>query len=130
MGWISVKDKLPPALHGSSYQTWGTGPVLVIHDDRPDYPITAHAFLGDNLAAKGVCIPTNGASEYKEIAWYPAPGTNAVNPFGLKDQDYERFLPRRFGTRITHWMPLLEAPNKKLTGAALFAASERGTSGV
>ena len=106
--WISVIDALPKPVKGVSYNKWMSDVVLVIHSDRPDYPVTAHAILGDELGA-GISILTNGASDHKEIAWYSA-GVDLQNPFNLKDKDYSRYLPRIFGAKITHWMPLPKAP--------------------
>lgn len=106
--WISVTDALPKPVKGVSYNKWMSDVVLVIHSDRPDYPVTAHAILGDELGA-GISILTNGASDHKEIAWYSA-GVDLQNPFNLKDKDYSRYLPRIFGAKITHWMPLPKAP--------------------
>jgi hypothetical protein len=113
VAWISVKDELPKAVIGVSYKANLTDTVLVRHADRPDYPITAHAVVGEGLGS-GVAIPTEGASEYPEIAWYSA-SSDLKNPFGLRNQDYERFLPRIFGTKITHWRPI---PNTTTTQAA------------
>lgn len=102
--WISVKDALPPAVRGVSYKASMTDVVLVRHSDRPDYPITAHAVVGEGLGS-GIAIPTLGASEHPEIAWYSA-GCDLKNPFVLRDDDYERYLPRVFGLKITHWKPI------------------------
>jgi hypothetical protein len=104
VAWISVKDALPKAVRGLSYKKSITETVLVRHSDRPDYPITAHAVLGEGLGA-GISIFTEGASEYPEIAWYSA-SSDLNNPFGLRHDDYERYLPRIFGSKITHWMPI------------------------
>ena len=43
--WTSVQKELPEVIGGVSYQLWNTDVVLVIHKDRPDYPVTAHAIL-------------------------------------------------------------------------------------
>jgi hypothetical protein len=110
--WVSVKDRLPPTVRGVSYRQLTTGVVLVRHSDRPDYPITAHAVLGDGLGV-GIAIPTEGASDHPEIAWYSATSIDKNNPFDKKDQNYERFLPKIFGSKITHWMPLPAAPEAK-----------------
>jgi hypothetical protein len=111
VAWISVKDALPKAVRGLSYKESITDTVLVRHSDRPDYPITAHAVLGEGLGA-GISILTEGASEYPEIAWYSA-SSDLNNPFGLKNDDYERYLPRVFGSKITHWMPIPTPPQRK-----------------
>jgi hypothetical protein len=116
--WISVKDRLPEPKRGTSYMTYGTGVVLVLHEDRPDYPVTAHAFLGDNLDSLGVRILTNGASKYKFIEWRSV-GRNLCNPFDMASSKkglfrdsagYERFLPNYFGFGITHWAELPPLP--------------------
>lgn len=107
--WISVKDALPQKKRGASYMQHSTGVVLVKHSDRPDYPITAHAIVGEGLGV-GIAIPTEGAAEYPEIAWYSV-GRNLQNPFDLKNQDFDRYLPKIFGSKITHWMPIPPAPN-------------------
>lgn len=104
--WISVKDALPPKKHGTSYMQHSTGVVLVKHSDRPDYPITAHAIVGEGLGV-GIAIPTEGAAEYPEIAWYSV-GRDLQNPFDLKNQDFDKYLPKIFGSKITHWMPISE----------------------
>ena len=65
VAWISVKDALPKAVRGVSYKASLTDVVLVRHQDRPDYPITAHAVVGEDLGA-GVAIPTDGASEHTD----------------------------------------------------------------
>jgi Protein of unknown function (DUF551) len=118
MRWIPVSERLPEARKGISYQCWDTGPVLVLHRDRPDYPLTAHATLGSAHDALGVRVPTKGVSEHPWICWYSI-GRNLSNPFDMasgpdgafKDSvGYERFLPRYFGAGITHWMPLPAAP--------------------
>jgi hypothetical protein len=84
--------------------------VLVIHSDRPDYPIVAHAFVGDiECMGLGIRLPTNGASPHSGISWYSV-GRDLQNPFGLHDQDYTRFSPNRFGRCITHWQPLPATP--------------------
>lgn len=102
--WISVAERLPE----------GGDVVLVLHKDRPDYPITAHAYLGDDLHDMGNRINTNGASSYKWISWNSV-GRDLTNPFNMasgymgafKDSvGYPRFLPSYFGAGITHWMPL------------------------
>ena len=111
VAWISVKDELPKAVRGVSYKSSLTDTVLVLHSDRPDYPITAHAVVGEGLGA-GVAIPTDGASEHPEIAWYSA-SCNLNNPFNLKNDDYERFLPKIFGKKITHWMPIPTTPPQR-----------------
>ena len=111
VAWISVKDELPKAVRGVSYKASLTDTVLVLHSDRPDYPITAHAVVGEGLGA-GVAIPTDGASEHPEIAWYSA-SCNLNNPFNLKNDDYERFLPKIFGKKITHWMPIPTTPPQR-----------------
>jgi len=111
VAWISVKDELPKAMRGVSYKASLTDTVLVLHSDRPDYPITAHAVVGEGLGA-GVAIPTDGASEHPEIAWYSA-SCNLNNPFNLKNDDYERFLPKIFGKKITHWMPIPTTPQQR-----------------
>ena len=115
VGWISVNDELPKAVRGISYNANLTDVVLVRHSDRPDYPITAHAVVGEGLGA-GVAIPTDGASEHPEIAWYSA-SSNLNNPFDLKNDDYERYLPKVFGSKITHWKPIDTPPpaSKPLT---------------
>ena len=105
---ISVKDALPKAVRGASYNASLTDVVLVRHSDRPDYPITAHAVVGEGLGA-GIAIPTNGASEHPEIAWYSA-SSNLNNPFDLKNDDYGRYLPKVFGSKITHWKPIEPTP--------------------
>ena len=107
-GWISVKDALPKAVRRLSYGQSVTDVVLVRHSDRPDYPITAHAVIGDGLGA-GIAIPTGGASEHPEIAWYSA-SSNLRNPFSLKNEDYERYMPKVFGSKITHWKPITPPP--------------------
>lgn len=104
VGWISVKDDLPKAVRGLSYGQSLTDVVLVRHSDRPDYPITAHAVVGEGLGA-GIAIPTDGASEHPEIAWYSA-SSNLRNPFSLKNEDYERYAPKVFGSKVTHWKPI------------------------
>jgi hypothetical protein len=111
VAWISVKDELPKSVRGVSYKSSLTDTVLVLHSDRPDYPITAHAVVGEGLGA-GVAIPTDGASEHPEIAWYSA-SCNLNNPFNLKNDDYERFLPKIFGSKITHWMPIPATPPQR-----------------
>ena len=111
VAWISVKDALPKAVRGLTYKKSITDTVLVRHSDRPDYPITAHAVIGEGLGA-GISILTEGASEYPEIAWYSA-SSDLNNPFGLKNDDYERYLPRVFGSKITHWMPITTPPQRK-----------------
>jgi len=111
VAWISVKDELPKAVRGVSYKSSLTDTVLILHSDRPDYPITAHAVVGEGLGA-GVAIPTDGASEHPEIAWYSA-SCNLKNPFNLRNDDYERFLPKIFGTKITHWMPIPTTPPQR-----------------
>ena len=108
VAWISVKDALPKAVRGVSYNASLTDVVLVRHSDRPDYPITAHAVVGEGLGA-GIAIPTEGASEHPEIAWYSA-SSNLNNPFDLKNDDYERYLPKIFGSKITHWKPIDTSP--------------------
>lgn len=110
-GWIPVGERLPEVVRGVSYQTWTTGPVLVIHSDRPDYPITAHmlACKGEPEAA-GMAIRPICQSEFDWVWWYPHPGCDLRNPFGLKDQDYDRYSSSRFGHCITHWQPLPEPP--------------------
>lgn len=119
-GWISVEERLPEGKIGVPYMTYAyaTDTVLVLHRDHPDYPVTAHAFVGDNLDGLGIRIATNGASKYKFIAWYSF-GRNLSNPFGVsrgpdgnfKDSvGYERFMPNYFGRGITHWMPLPALP--------------------
>lgn len=111
--WIPVSESLPEGKVGVPYMTFMTDPVLVLHKDRPDYPITAHAALGDDLDTLGVRIPTNGASKYKWISWHSI-GRDGSNPFdlaGLRDAyGYERKMPNYLGYGITHWMPLREAP--------------------
>lgn len=112
-GWISVKDRLPD--HGPGiekpYRQFRSGVVLVIHSDRPDYPITAHALFSDDPEARGVAIHTDGISPFKYVCWYSA-GRDLQNPFDLKKEDYTRYLPNRFGAHITHWMPLPEPPKE------------------
>lgn len=108
VAWISVKDALPKAVRGVSYNASLTDVVLVRHSDRPDYPITAHAVVGEGLGA-GIAIPTEGASEHPEIAWYSA-SSNLNNPFDLKNDDYGRYLPKVFGSKITHWKPIDTSP--------------------
>lgn len=116
--WIPVTERLPEPIAGrGSYESYSTGAVLVRHRDRPDYPVTAHAFLGE-LVGHGIGIPTNGASKHKLIAWYSV-GRNLSNPFDMastpegkpfKDSaGYEKFLPNYFGFGITHWMPMPDA---------------------
>jgi hypothetical protein len=104
VAWISVKDDLPKAVRGVSYGRYLTDVVLVRHSDRPDYPITAHAVVGQGLGA-GIAIWTNGASEHPEIAWY-SQCRDLNNPFDLKNDNYERYLPKVFGSKITHWKPI------------------------
>lgn len=111
VAWISVKDALPKAVRGVSYKQSLTDVVLVRHLDRPDYPITAHAVVGEGLGA-GIAIPTEGASEHPEIAWY-SQCQDLNNPFGLKNDDYGRYLPKIFGTKITHWKPIDTSPPKR-----------------
>jgi hypothetical protein len=111
VAWVSVKDELPKAVRGVSYKSSLTDTVLVLHSDRPDYPITAHAVVGEGLGA-GIAIPTDGASEHPEIAWYSA-SCSLNNPFNLKNDDYERFLPKIFGKKITHWMPIPTTPPQR-----------------
>ncbi len=117
--WIPVSERLPEGVRGVSYMTYTTDVVLVLHKDRPDYPLTAHASLGDDLDTLGVRIPTNGASKYKWISWFSA-GRDGSNPFdlaGLRDSaGYERKLPRYLGSGITHWMPLPNVPTAERTG--------------
>ena len=108
VAWISVKDALPKAVRGVSYKQSLTDVVIVRHSDRPDYPITAHAIVGEGLGA-GIAIPTDGASEHPEIAWYSA-SSNLNNPFDLKNDDYGRYLPKVFGSKITHWKPIDTPP--------------------
>jgi hypothetical protein len=125
VAWISVKDELPKAVRGVSYRRSLTDTVLVRHADYPNYPITAHAVVGEGLGM-GIAIPTEGASEHPEIAWYSA-SSDLNNPFGLKNQDYERFLPRIFGTKITHWMPIPDTTpqqRKPLTGEQIEAIGD------
>ena len=110
VGWVSVKDALPKAVRGVSYKASLTDVVLVRHLDRPDYPITAHAVVGENLGA-GVAISTDGASEHPEIAWYSA-SSNLNNPFDLKNDNYDRYMPKIFGSKITHWMPITTSPQR------------------
>ena len=114
--WISVKDRLPEGVTGIPYMHFMSEPVAVIHKDRPDYPITAHAVFTDSTYENlGIAIETNGASKYKYVCWYSA-GRNLNNPFDLKNDNYERFLPRIFGEKITHWMPLPPPPNAGSAG--------------
>ena len=121
--WIPVSEKLPDdePLHGIPYMEYIAKPVLVIHRDRPDYPITAHTVFSDDPAAMGVAIVTNGASKFKFICWYSI-GRDLSNPFDMassvdgpfKDSaGYQRFLPKYFGRGITHWMPLPPEPEEK-----------------
>ena len=116
--WISVKERLPEGKNGIPYMEYGSDVVLVIHSDRPDYPITAHAILSDSPSAQGVMIPTSGASKYKYICWYSI-GRDLCNPFDMasskgrpfKDSaGYARFLPCYFGAGIIYWMPIPEVP--------------------
>ena len=97
MEWISVKDRLPEEKYGQSYRKMATGTVAVIHKDRPDYPITAHAYypMDDDMLFANA-IPTNGASKYNYIEWHCCPE--------LKER------PINFGAGITHWSPLPEPP--------------------
>ena len=113
VAWISVKDALPRAVRGISYKASLTDVVLVRHSDRPDYPITAHAVVGEGLGA-GIAIPTEGASEHPEIAWYSA-SSNLNNPFDLKNDDYGRYLPKVFGSKITHWKLIDTSPQPAKT---------------
>lgn len=109
--WIPVTESLPEGKHGVPYMEYMTDTVLVLHSDRPDYPITAHASLTDNDSGNlGIRINTNGASKYRWISWRSA-GRDLCNPFDLKDQDYTRFLPRIFGSKITHWQPITLTPS-------------------
>jgi hypothetical protein len=113
VAWIPVTERLPEEKIGVSYMSCLTDVVLVRLRDRPGYPLTAHAVLGDDLSVAGVAIPTNGASKYKQIAWYSA-GRKLNNPFNVaagpegpfRSGSYDRFLPNYFGRAITHWMPL------------------------
>lgn len=112
--WIPVTERLPEGKRGVPYMTFMTDVVLVLHKDRPDYPLTAHAALGDDLDTLGVRIPTNGASKYKWISWHSI-GRDGSNPFdlaGLRDAyGYERKMPSYLGHGITHWMPLPTLPS-------------------
>ena len=120
-GWIPVTERLPDdePLQGIPYMEFSTiRPIAVIHRDRQDYPITAHAIFSDNPKAVGVAIPTKGVSRFKYVCWYSV-GRNLSNPFDMasgprgpfKDSaGYEKFLPNYFGAGITHWMPLPELP--------------------
>jgi hypothetical protein len=114
-GWISVKDALPQWSEGASigYGHKGTGVVLVITSDRPDYPLTAHAsYSNQESCNQGVAIPTNGLVEgFDFIEWFSAP-LDLQNPFKLKSLDSSKCLPSRFGRTITHWAPLLELPKE------------------
>ena len=121
--WIPVEERLPDGKRGISYGQFITDVVLVKHKDRPDYPVTAHAVVGDDCDALGVRIPTNGASKYKWICWHSA-GRDLSNPFDmasgykgpLKDSvGYPRFLPSYFGEGITHWMPLPDDAQPSIT---------------
>src|SRR5690348_11053889 len=106
-GWVSGEER-PPAgepLQASAYMQFGAESVLVIHSDRPDYPLTAHAIFSDNPSAMGVAISTKGASRFKYVCWYSV-GRNLCNPFDMasgsrgpfKDSaGYEKFLPNYFG---------------------------------
>jgi hypothetical protein len=120
-GWISVNERLPDdePLQGIPYMEFGARPVLVLHSDRPDYPITAHAIFSDNPSARGVAISTNGASRFKYVCWYSV-GRELSNPFDLAHKDgipfkdsagYSKWLPKYFGLGITHWAPILPLPD-------------------
>ena len=116
--WISVNEHLPePVENNGSYEAYGTDVVLVTHRDRPDYPVTAHAFLGE-CTGLGVRVPTNGASKHRWIAWFSL-GRNLHNPFDMSHSDegpfkdsagYNKFLPNYFGRGITHWRPIGKLP--------------------
>ena len=117
-GWVDVKDRLPEPVSGKgSYEAYGTDVVVVLHRDRPDYPVTAHAFLGECVGL-GIRVPTAGASQHRWIAWYSV-GLDLCNPFSMattpegqpfKDSaGYSRFLPNYFGRGITHWAPISTA---------------------
>jgi len=108
--WTSVQKELPEVIGGVSYQLWNTDIVLVIHKDRPDYPVTAHAILGENPGI-GIRIPTYGVSKHPWICWYSA-GRNLCNPFDkatsydgspMRDGRYDIYGPNYFGIGITHW---------------------------
>jgi hypothetical protein len=120
--WIPVSERLPDdePLRGIPYMEFSAGPFAVIHRDRPDYPITAHAIFSDNPSAMGVAIPTNGTSRFKYVCWYSA-GRDPCNPFDMatgsrgpfKDSaGYARTMPNYLGFGITHWQPLPSAPKE------------------
>lgn len=112
MEWISVKDRLPEA-KPFSYSVLISKPVAVIHADRPDYPLIAHATFTDSelQAGAGIAIATNGASPFKYVEWRSAAVVDLSNPFNRKDADYSHFLPRIFGMKITHWSGLPDLPS-------------------
>jgi len=100
--WVDVRDRLPEE----------DGQYLVIHSDKPSYPITAHCYYVDsNFMEVGIAIETNGKGKKDWIKWYSV-GRDLQNPFQLKDQDYTRFNPLIFGKKITRWQPLPTPPER------------------